>query len=132
MTRSKRHLLTKRYNRCYTGHLIEVRPKITSGSRKAEIAFTFRLYVTLFQPFWSGNVQKLFFFRLELKILYSTLMWSVKFHSMRICNHNAYDDHSSGYEFHPSIPDVRPKGKMWSRKSGSCPEKKIIEDQHQL
>ena len=50
-------------------------------------------------------------------------MWSVKFHSMRICNHNAYDDHSFGYESRPSIPDVRPKGKMWSRKSGSCPEK---------
>ena len=63
-----------------------------------------------------------FFLDLNL-ISYSTLMWSVKFHSMRICNHNAYDDHSSGYEFHPSIPDVRPKGKMWSRKSGSCPEK---------
>ena len=63
-----------------------------------------------------------FFIDLNL-ILYSTLRWSVKFHSMRICNHNAYDDHSSGYEFHPSIPDVRPKGKMWSRKFGSCPEK---------
>ena len=123
MTRLKRHLLSERNNRCYYRPSLKYVSKSRQILEKPTKNLSFDCTLCCFGHFGVLMYKKCFFIDLNL-ILYSTLMWSVKFHSMRICNHNAYDDHSSGYESRPSIPDVRPKGKMWSRKSGSCPEKK--------